>query len=385
MAATPVYLDHAATTAVRPEVRTVLQTWVAETANASAAHAAGRRVREAVEEARERIAGVVGRPTTDIVFTAGGTEADNAAIKGIMWAARERGRTHMVTSGVEHPAVASACQWLAEHDGATLTVVPPRADGTVDPEQVLDAVRPETALVSVMAANNELGAVNDLASLAQPLRDRAIVLHSDSVQVAATHDLRDLPADAFVISGHKIGAPQGVGVMVLDQGVPVVPLLHGGGQDGGLRSGTFAAALDIALGVATVAAAHDRDRLARDAQRQTDHLAASLSALGGVTRNGPVDPVDRLPTHLHVSVDGVSGPELTASLDRAGLHVAAGSACSTGSASRVVAACGILADAVLRLTVGWSTTDEDVHRAAAILSEVISGLRSESRPLRIFG
>ncbi len=378
MSATTTYLDHAASTPVRPEARATLEAWLATTGNASSTHAAGQQARVAVEEARERTAGVLGVAPQDVVFTSGGTEADNLAIKGMAWAARDRGRDHLVTTAVEHPAVRDTCRWLAEHQGFTLTVVPPRRDGTVDPTRVLEAVRDDTALVSVMAANNELGAINDLGALAGPLRERGVVLHTDTVQAVSTRDLTGLDVDALAVSGHKLGAPQGVGLAVLRRGVPVVPLHHGGGQDREVRSGTFASALDASLGAGLVAAAADRGRLSATAAAQTDRLADVLLAMDGVVRNGPSDPAWRLPTHLHVGVAGVAGEALTFALDRAGLQAASGAACGSGAlkASHVLDACGIEADAVLRLTVGWTTTDADVDRALDVLVDAITRLRS---------
>lgn len=371
------YLDHAASTSLRPDAQRVLQAWLEVTGNASATHAAGQRARVAVEEARERAARVLGVAPGDVVFTSGGTEADNLAVKGIAWAARDDGHRHLVTTAVEHPAVLDACRWLAEHQGFDLAVIPPQSDGRVDPERVLAAVRHDTALVSVMTANNELGAINDLAPLAD-LRERGVALHTDAVQAASTLDLSSLDVDALALSGHKFGAPIGVGVAVLRRGFPVVPLHHGGGQDRQVRSGTFAAALDASLGAALEATAADRSRLSQVARAQTDRLAAGLRALDGVTRNGPEDPAWRLPTHVHVSVDGVDGEALTFALDRAGLQVAAGAACGSGAlkASHVLDACGIDADAVLRLSVGWDTTDADIDRALDVLTDVIGRLRA---------
>ncbi len=242
---------------------------------------------------------------------------------------------------------------------------------------MLAAVRDDTALVSVMLANNELGAVNDVGALRAPLRERGVALHTDTVQAVATRDLRDLDVDALAVSGHKVGAPQGVGVAVLRRGVPVVPLHHGGGQDREVRSGTFASALDASLGAGLVAAAADRDRLAATAGVQTDRLATGLLALDGVVRNGPVDPSRRLPTHLHVGIAGVAGEALTFALDRAGVQAATGAACGSGAlkSSHVLDACGIEADAVLRLTVGWTTTDAEVDRALDVLVDAITRLR----------
>lgn len=374
-----VYLDNAATTPVRPEARTALVEALEHTGNGSAAHAAGREARRVIETAREQSAAVLGVRADEIIFTSGGTEADNLALKGIVWAAQRRGRSHVVTSAIEHPAVAETCRWLATHQGLRLTVVPPSSEGTMDPERVLDAVRPDTAVVSIMTANNELGAINDISPLVAPLRERGVALHTDAVQAAATHDLTALDVDAMAVSGHKIGAPQGVGLTVLRTGLSVEPLHHGGGQDRQVRSGTFASALDASLGAGLQAAARDRERLTASATRQTDRLAAGLLALGGITRNGPSSASQRLPTHLHVGIDGVDAAALTRDLDRRGIQVAAGSACSAGAvrASAVVAACGIRADAVLRLTVGWATRDEEIDRALDVLVDTIKLLRHD--------
>lgn len=378
------YLDHAASTPVRPAARAALSRWLAPDAgtdvlgNPSAEHAAGRAARVAVETAREEIATAVGARPADVVFTSGGTEADNLAVKGLAWAAGEDGRRHVVTTAVEHPAVRNAARWLATQ-GFTLTEVAPEPDGRVDVEQVLAAVTDTTAVVSVMTANNEVGSCNDLADLATALVDRPAVLHTDAIQAFATRPVTLVEGlDAISLSGHKFGAPQGVGVAVLRRGVGVAPLLHGGGQDRGVRSGTFAAALDAALGAATTAAAADRDRLAMNARAQTDRLRAALANLDGVHVHGPMDPDRRLPTHLHLGIEGVEAELLTFGLDQAGLCASTGSACASGAqaASHVMTACGIDDDAVLRLSLGWTTTNAEVDRAIDVLVDVVTRLRT---------
>ncbi len=386
-----IYLDHAASTPVRPSARAALAQWVESMdevgaatgaptvlGNPSASHAAGRASRVAVETAREQVAAAVGARPADVVFTSGGTEADNLAIKGLAWAGASEGRRHLVTTGVEHAAVRNAARWLATR-GFTLDEVAPRPDGTVDPDQVLAAVTDDTAVVSVMAANNEVGSCNDLDVLADALRDRPAVLHTDAIQAIATRPviLRD-GLDAISLSGHKFGAPQGVGAAVLRRGVGVEPLLHGGGQDRGVRSGTFAAALDAALGAAAEAAVADRPRLVVDATRHTARLRAVVEGLDGVHVHGSTDPDWRLPTHLHLGVAGVDSELVTFGLDQAGLCASTGSACSSGAqaASHVAAACGIDDDAVLRLSVGWTTTDEEVERAVDVLVDVLTRLRA---------
>ncbi len=376
----PVDLDHAASTPPRPEARAALDRWLAA-ANASATHALGQAARAAVEEARETTAVALGASPHEIVFTSGGTEADNLAVKGIVWAARDRHRQvpHLVTTAVEHPAVLAPARWLAERGDCHLDVVTPDRDGTVPVERVLEAVRPETALVSVMAANNELGSRNDVAALAAALAERDVPLHTDAVQAVATCDV-DVGrwgAAALAVSGHKLGAPQGVGVAVLRRGVAVTPLSHGGGQDRGVRSGTFATGLIASFGAGLDAAVADRAALRLRLTALSDRLADGLVALDGVTRNGPHDPDRRLVSHVHVSLDGVEPSALALALDRAGLAAAGGSACSSGAqdGSAVLAACGI-AGTPLRLSLGWTSTAADVDRALAVLGEVIPRLRA---------
>ena len=384
----PVYLDHAASTVPRPVARAALLRWLGgdpaggavAAGNASSSHTHGQALRTAVEEARERVAAALGAHPQDVVFTSGGTEADNLAVKGLAWAGAQRGRRHLVTTAVEHPAVLESARWVAAHEGLELTVVPPERDGRVDVERVLAAVRDDTALVSVMAANNELGSVNDVATLGGALRERGVPFHTDAVQAFATLDVdvTAWPVDALALSAHKFGGPGGVGVAYLRRGVPIVPLSHGGGQDRGVRSGTFAAALDASCGVAVDTAHEARPALAAELTRLSDRLADGLLALDGVRRNGPADPRWRLPSHVHVSIDGVDGEALTFALDRAGVSVSAGAACGSGAqkASHVLAAARVEGDAAIRLSLGWTSTDDDVDRGLDIITETVAKLRA---------
>lgn len=379
-----VYLDHAASTPLRPEAQAALRSWLGEdgavVGNASSSHAAGRRARVAVEEARERVAAALGAHPQDIVFTSGGTEADNLAVKGLAWAGAEAGGRHLVVSAVEHPAVRDAASWLADAQAFTVTWVAPEGDGTVPVDAILDAVRDDTAVVSVMTANNELGAVNDIATLADALADHPAALHTDAVQAFATLpvDLGRLGVDALALSAHKFGGPQGVGVAYLRRGVPIVPIAHGGGQDRGVRSGTFAAALDAACAAAVEAATSERAELASRLRGWTDRLSSELTTIDGVRRNGPADPARRLASHLHLSIDGVEGEALTFALDQAGVRASGGAACSSGSAraSHVLEAAGVDGDAALRLSLGWTTTDDEVERATRLVPEIIAKLRA---------
>jgi cysteine desulfurase len=379
-------LDHAATTPPRPEVLEVLQRWIVS-GNASARHLAGQAARRAVEEAREQAAAALGCGPHDVVFTSGGTEADNLAIKGIVWAARAResdGPAHMVTTAVEHAAVLEPARWLAARGDVELDVVHPGRDGRVAVDDVLERVRDgsdgraPTALVSVMGANNELGSVNDIAALGAALREREVPLHVDAVQCLATLDvsLERWSADALAISAHKIGGPQGVGVAVMRRGLAAEPTSHGGGQDRGLRSGTFAVGLIAACGEALELAVRERGEVRERLAALSDRLAHGLAGIEGLHRSGPLDPADRLASHVHVTIDGVDGEALALALDAAGIAASAGSACSSGasSGSHVVEACG-LTGTPLRLSLGWTSTADEVDHTVAVLATAVPRLR----------
>jgi cysteine desulfurase len=248
----------------------------------------------------------------------------------------------------------------------------------VDVERVLAAVEERTALVSVMAANNELGAVNDVATLGARLRERGVPLHTDAVQAMATRevDVAGWHVDALSLSAHKIGGPQGVGVAVLRRGLEVESVAHGGGQDRGVRSGTFAVGLDAACGEAVDAAVADRAALVGRLTALSDRLAAGLVQIDGVTRNGPADPAWRLPSHVHISIEAADPAALGLELDRAGVAASTGSACSSGAGkpSHVVAACGI-EGTPLRLSLGWTSTEDEVDRALDVLADVVPRVR----------
>ena len=380
-------LDHAATTPPRPEALEVLERWIGS-ANASARHLPGQAARRAVEHAREQAATALGCSPHDVIFTSGGTEADNLAIKGIVWAARARadGRpVHVVTTAVEHSAVLEPARWLAARGEIELDVVAPMTDGRVDVDDVLARVRDgsdgraPTVLVSVMGANNEIGAINDVARLGAALRARGVAFHVDAVQCVATLDvsLAGWDADALAVSAHKVGGPQGVGVAVLRRGLAIEPVTHGGGQDRGLRSGTFAVGLIAACGVALERAVAERTALRERLGELSDRLAAGLAAVEGVRRSGPAAAADRLASHVHVTIDGVDGEALALGLDAAGVSASAGSACSSGAAaaSHVVDACG-LDGTPLRLSLGWSTTRAEVDHAVAVLRDLVPRLRA---------
>ena len=377
------YLDHAASTPVRPEALTAMLPFFAETfGNPSGAHAVARAAKTALESARESIAADLGAEPGEIVFTAGGTEADNLAVVGAARAARARGLgDHIVVSALEHKAVlASAARLAAE--GFHVSEAPVSPGGSVDLDALGSLVDARTVLVSVMAVNNEVGTVQPLAEVARIVGSQApqARFHTDAVQAAAWVDVASMACDADLISvsAHKLGGPKGTGALVVRGGVPIVPLTEGGGQERGTRSGTsnvagavgFAAALHttIATRAATTARVADlRDR-----------LVAGLREIPGTWCNG--DPAAKVVGNVHVGFPGIEAEALLVLLDRAGVCAAAGSSCSSGATepSHVLAAMGLdraAALASIRLSLGFASVPADVDRALEVLPAAVTQLR----------
>ncbi|CAN5602474.1 cysteine desulfurase NifS [soil metagenome] len=375
-----IYLDHAATTPVDPGVLAAMLPYLqAEHGNPSSAHRVGRAARAAVEHAREQVATALGVAPLDVVFTSGGTESDNAAIKGIAWAARAAGRgNHLVTTAIEHHAVLETAEWLAEQQGFELTVVPVTTDGIVEVDRLLDAVRDDTVLVSVMAANNEIGTLQPLDVIGPALARRQVPLHTDAVQAfGRTHlDITGWSLGAVSLSAHKINGPKGVGVWVQARDLPVQSLLHGGGQERGIRSGTFNAAGIVGCGAAVAMAAQTMTTEVPRLRWLRDRLLSGLLAVDGIGLNGHAER--RLPHNANVAVDRCNGEALLFALDMAGVAVSAGSACQSGAtaASHVLAAIDAPADkAHVRMTCGRSTTQADIDTAVEVFGDCVKRLR----------
>lgn len=373
-----VLLDHAATTPPDPAVLAAFtEAALRCTGNPAAGHAAGRAAREVLEEARERIGAALGRSPHEVLLTSGATEADQLAVVGTYRAAAADGRRHVVCSTVEHPAVRDAVTWLAAHERAEVTWVGPSGVGPLRVDDVLAAVRDDTALVAVTGADGEVGVAQE-PDLPAKVEAAGAPCHVDVAQLLAT---RPGPATgSLAVSGHKLGAPVGVGAAVLPRGLAVRPLVEGPGQERGLRSGTPAAALAHALAVALERAVADRDRHAGRAAALTARLADGLAALDGAAPTVAVAAPHRLATHLHLSVTGVDGEALATALDVAGVAASTGTACATGSAtpSPVLAAYGLVGDApvaALRLSVGRTTTAADVDLAVDRIVDVVTRLR----------
>lgn len=344
--------------------------------NPAAGHVFGRRARTTLEEARERIAAAVARSPHEVVLTSGGTEADQLGVVGTYRAAAAAGRgRHVVCSTVEHAAVRDAVQWLAVAEGADVTWVDPVGVAPVAPADVGAALRQDTVLVALTGADGEVGIAQQSDAVAHACREAGVALHTDAVQRTAT--LAAPATGSLALTGHKLGAPVGIGAAVLPRDVAVQPLVPGPGQERGLRSGTQPAALAVALATVLELAVAERAEHTSRSRSLTVRLAAALGDLDGVAPTVAPDDPHRLATHLHLQVDGVDGEALALALDDAGVAVSTGTACATGSAtpSPVLAGYGITADAVLRCSVGRTTTTDEIDTAAERITAAVTRLR----------
>lgn len=374
------YLDYAATTPLAPEAREAMLPWLGDGfANASGLYAAAREARKAIDEARDVIAAATGARTEEVVFTSGGTEADNLAIKGAAWHGREQGRDGIVVSAFEHHAVLDPADWLAR-SGFRVTRVPVSADGVVDLDALRRAVDDRTALVSVMWANNEVGTVQPVAEAAAIAHEHGAIFHSDAVQALPwiPVDVRD--ADMISLAAHKCHGPKGIGALIVRRGTRLQPLLHGGGQERGLRSSTYNTPGIAGFAAGVAAAMRDRDDAAARVGALRDRLQQMLtSRIPGTSVNAA--GATRLPNHLSVGFEGIESEPLLLLLDAAGVAASAGSACQSGASepSYVLRAMGVrsdLAAGVLRLTLGRPTTDAQIDQAAGRIVSAVERLRA---------
>ena len=381
-----IYFDHAGTTPMDESVlEAMLPYFTRLYGNASSVHTVGQEARYALDAARERVARVLNCRNREVVFTSGGTESDNAAIRGGAYALEETGR-HVITAAAEHHAVLHACQML-ENRGWEVTYLPVDDYGRVDPQQVANAITPETALVSIMYANNEIGTINPIPEISAAVKDRAqalsrtIIMHTDAVQAAGFLDLdvRRLGVDMMSLSGHKFYGPKGVGVLFLRRGVPYLPLITGGGQERERRSGTENVAGIIGLSVALELADSHREEIGAHCAALRDRVIAGIGhRIPDAILNG--HPTDRLPNNVNFSFDGVEGESILLGLDLQGIAASSGSACSSGSLepSHVLLALGQTADTArgsLRVTLGKHNTDAEVDRLLSVLTGLIGDLR----------
>jgi cysteine sulfinate desulfinase/cysteine desulfurase-like protein len=386
--ASPVYLDHAATTPMLPEAIEAMTEELAELGNPSSLHNAGRRARRIVEESREQIAAAYGARPSEVIFTSGGTEADNLAVKGLFWARRaaDPARRRVLTAAIEHHAVLDSVAWLYGHEGAE--VGRPALDdvGMIDPEALREAIEPDpdaVALVSIMWANNEVGTVQPVTDLAAVAREYRIPFHSDAVQAAGQLpvSLTDSGATALTLTAHKIGGPVGAGALLLARGTDLVPVLHGGGQERDVRSGTLDAPAIRAFAVAVeIATARRADETKRLAALRDDLIAQVQAAVPDAILNGAPPGPGRLPGNAHFSFPGCEGDALLMLLDAKGIACSTGSACTAGVAepSHVLLAMGAdeaRARGSLRFSLGHSSTQADVDALGAVIGEAVERAR----------
>lgn len=379
-----IYLDNAATTAVsQPVMEAMLPYYMQVYGNPSSIHSTGRDAKKAVERARRQVASALGCSAQEIYFTAGGSESDNWALKGAAFAHQEKGR-HIITTQIEHHAILHTCQWL-ETQGWQVTYLPVDADGFVTVQQVENALRPDTVLLSVMAANNEIGTLEPVAEIGALCHERGVLFHTDAVQAvgAIPLDVEVLHADMLSLSAHKFHGPKGIGALYIRKGVKIDPLIHGGAQERGHRAGTENLPGIVGLGKAIELA---EEGLAENAARMTflrNRLVSGLTeAIPDMRINGTMEK--RLPNNVNVSFAGIEGEAVLLRLDLEGIAASSGSACTAGSLdpSHVLTAIGLTRDEAkgsLRLTLGTDTTQADIDEVVKKLPGIVASLREMTR------
>ena len=393
------YLDHAATTPMLPEAVAAMTAHLTEAlparGNASSLHTSGRRARRLVEEAREEIAAALGARPSEVIFTGGGTESDNLAVKGIYWARRaaDPRRRRILVSAVEHHAVLDSVEWLAEHEGAEVTLLEVDGFGRVHEDTLRAAIAGDpdsVALVSVMWANNEVGTVNPVRELATRCAQDGIPFHTDAVQAvgAIPVDFAASQASALTVTAHKVGGPYGVGALLLRRDVPCTPVLHGGGQEREVRSGTLDVPAIVAMATAVRAAVDRRAEQAEYLAGLREELVAAVRAavpdamLNGDPGQSDVDGApSRLPGNAHFTFPGCAGDSLLMLLDARGIECSTGSACTAGVAqpSHVLLAMDVepaLARGSLRFSLGHTSTPADVLALAEVIGPVVERARN---------
>ena len=382
----PVYLDHAATSPIRPEVANEFARHLGVVGNPSSIHAFGQGARRLVEEAREQLAVAVGCNRNEVIFTSGGTESDNLAVKGLFWqrVAEAPNRKVIITAETEHHAILDACQWLERHDEAELAFVPVDARGALDLawlSEFLAARASEVALISLMWANNETGVVTDLPAIAAMAREYGIPVHSDAV-AAFGHipiDFASSGLAAMSITAHKIGGPVGIGALIVSRATKMTALLHGGGHERGMRSGSLNAPASKAFALAAELAVAEVAERTAEFEAMRDRLIAGVLAIASdavLTRGD----APALPNNAHFTFAGCTGDSLLFLLDMAGVSISTGSACTAGvpRASHVVMATGRTENEAIgsmRVTLGWNTTEADIDALLAALPDAYAGAK----------
>jgi len=378
-----VYLDHAGTTPLHPEVYSLMCDFMKNNfGNPSSIHSYGREAKKWVDEARQQVAALIGAEREEIIFTGGGTEADNLAIIGAA-AARHKKGNHIITSSIEHPAVLNTCKYLAKN-GFEVTYLPVDGYGLVDPEELRRAIRPETILVTIMHANNEIGTIEPIEELSRISREHGVLFHTDAVQTAGKIpvNVKDLGVDLLTLSSHKMYGPKGVGALYKRKGVRLEPVIHGGGQEKKMRSGTENTAGIVGFGKAAEIAARDLEHEYKRALELRDKLVQGIvERIPDVKFNG--HPERRLPHNVHFSFSYVEGESMLLSLDMKGIAASSGSACSSSSlkGSHVLEAIGLpyeLIHGSLRMTLGRMNDAADIDYVLEVLPGIVARLRSFS-------
>jgi len=375
-----VYLDHAATTPVDEKVlEEMLPYFTKKYGNASSLHSFGREARDAIERSRERVAELIGAESEEIIFTAGGTESDNIAIKGIAF---REGKGHIITSQIEHPAVMATCQHL-EKKGFDVTYLPVDKYGMVSPEDVENAIRDDTILITIMHANNEIGTVEPIEEIAKIARENEIVFHTDAVQSVGKIpvNVKRIGMDMLSISAHKIYGPKGVGALYIKKGTKIEAIIHGGGHEKGLRPSTENVPGIVGLGKACELAEKRMEEDMKRMQRLRDKLIKGVLEIEESYLNG--HPEKRLPNNAHFRFAAVEGESLILSLDDKGIAGSTGSACSSKKLkpSHVLMAIGlneVQAHGSLRLTLGRENTEEEIDYVIEVLPPILEKLRAMS-------
>ncbi len=385
------YLDHAATTPMLAESIAALNAELAQVGNPSSLHSSGRRARKVVEECREIIAAALGARPIEIIFTGSGTEANNLAVKGLFWAAqsKDKNKKRILVSAVEHHAVLDPVLWLGEHEGAVVEILPVDKYGRVLPETLSKAFEKnphDVALVTVMWANNEVGTMQPIAELVKIAHQYKTAIHSDAVQAVGCLEVHfeNTDLDAMTVTGHKVGGPQGIGALVLKRDVELTPLLHGGGQERDVRSGTLAAPLIAGFAAAVTTAVTQRfARATRLTSLRNDLIKRIQDQVSDVVLNG--DPENRLPGNVHFSFKGCEGDALLMLLDAQGIECSTGSACSAGipQPSHVLIAMGrdeVTARASIRFSFGATSTPDDVDAVMQVLPAIVERAKRAGKP-----
>lgn len=371
-----IYLDHAATTPVHPDVAKAIYDVLNNSfGNPSSSYAVGREAKDLLEKARGQVASLICAAPDEIYFTSGGTESDNLALWGVV-CSREGQSSHIITSSIEHHAVLKTCAFLAEHFDCSVTYLPVDSNGIIDPDDVKQAIRHDTALISIMHANNEVGSIQPVAEIAAIAREEGIPFHVDAVQ-AVGHvplDVNQLGVDLLSLSGHKFYGPKGVGALYVRQGTPFTPPLRGGGQERDYRSGTENIPGIVGLGQAAVIAQHNMESELRHLKKMRDALIQGIEEeIPGARLNGHRQL--RLPHNVNFAFAGIEGESLVLGLDLLGIAISSGSACSTGDGepSHVLRALGLpdqYINGAIRISLGRSNTEEDIP----LIIEKLSGL-----------